>query len=161
MKNFIIGDKKGFLLASETLKIVIAVVCISFLVYFLTSLYFSKIDGEKRFQAENLLEVIQLKLNNLVDDGSDSIDIFNPRGWYFFSFAGYDVKPNSCAGKNCLCICDNAWDLNGRFDRQQKECDKDGACLIEEDLGGFERIEITGELKIIDILKLGGKIYLR
>lgn len=153
-------DKKGFLLAEETLKIVIAVIAISFLIYFLVNIYFANINGEKRLQAENLIETITPKLNNLVEGGSDSLDIFNPKGWYFFSFAGYDVKPNLCAGKNCLCVCDNAWDFENRFKRQQKKCDKDGVCLIREDLGEFNEIEITGDLKLINLVKSGGRIYL-
>jgi len=49
-------NKKGFLLAEETLKIVVAVISITFLIYFLTSLYFARIDGENLRKAEAVLK---------------------------------------------------------------------------------------------------------
>jgi hypothetical protein len=155
MKN----NKRGFLLAEETLKIVIAVIAISFLIYFLISIYFANLNGEKKLQAESLIEIIGPKLNNITEGGSDSVEVFNPQGWYIFSFANYEIKPNLCNNKNCLCICDNAWDFEDRLHRQQKKCDKSGVCLINEDLGGFEELGITGDLKIIKIIKSGEKIY--
>ena len=48
-------DKKGFFLAEETLKIVIAVIVIIFLIYFLASLYFSGKDSEELKFAEDSL----------------------------------------------------------------------------------------------------------
>ncbi len=154
-----IKNKRGFLLAEETLKIVIAVIAIAFLIYFLTSLYFAKVNGDKKLQADNLIETLKPKLNNLSEGSVDNIDVFNPKGWYIFSYISSNVGPNACAGNNCICICDNAWDLDGRFNRQQKECDKDGVCYIRYDFGAFDPISITGDLKIINIVKSGGKIY--
>ncbi|HLD38218.1 MAG TPA: hypothetical protein VJA20_02145, partial [Candidatus Nanoarchaeia archaeon] len=44
-------------------------------------------------------------------------------------------KPNSCAGKNCLCICD---DVIGEdplgFVKQINECNKNGVCIIVSNL---------------------------
>ena len=156
-------DKKGFLLADETLKIIIALIAIIFLAYFLTQLYFAKVNGDKLQQANALLtgsqESLKIIMSSLNESGTHIKQVIEPSGWYLFSFSDGDTKPNSCAGDNCLCICDNAWDINGRFNRQEKECDKNGACLVEKDLGKFDRIEITGEVKNINITKIGGKIY--
>lgn len=49
----IIKNKKGFLLANETLKIIIAVICIGFLIYFLAMLYLSKSGTQDKMDAEN------------------------------------------------------------------------------------------------------------
>jgi len=153
-------NKNGFLLAEETLKIVIAVICIMFLVYFLTSLYFNKINEEKLKHAKNVLTEANENLEDSIDDVRNSgqskdFPIINPKSWYLFSFTGKN-KPDSCARKNCLCICDNVVDILGR---QIKECSKEGVCLIVEDLKEFEEIEINPDesLRIL-IKKVNGKI---
>ena len=150
--NFFFKNKKGFLLAEETLKIVIAVISISFLIYFLNSLYFSKINEQKKQHAEATLEKIYEKIKNLQIE-KETINDPTPLGWHFFSFVGQNKKPNFCAGKNCLCICDKVlWDLSG-FDRQINECDNDGVCKIIENLDGFDEIEIKGPPFSIEIIK--------
>lgn len=158
----ILKNKKGFLLAEETLKIIIALIAIIFLAYFLTQIYFAKIKGDKLEQANALLidspENLKLIMNSLNEGETKIKDILEPNGWYIFSFSK-EVKPNSCLGEVCLCICDNAWDYNGKFNRQQKECDKNGVCLIEKDLGEFTEIKITGDVQSLNIIKTGGKIY--
>ena len=129
-------NKKGFLLAEETLKIILAVISIGFLVYFLTALYFANQKNEDLEQAEASLERIE-KIINSVGEKSESQDIF-PQGWYLFSFTEKG-KPNSCAGKNCICICDNVLDFSNR---QITECNKNGACLVVSELKKFDEIKI-------------------
>lgn len=133
--------KRGTLLVNETLKIILAVIVIVFLIYFLVSLYYSKVNLDKLKQAEAILinsESGSIKIvidrvkegqGNLGGD-SEKILVNNPEGWYLFSFLD-DKKPNSCAGKNCLCICNNVIDV---YDRQINECDEGGVCLIVSDL---------------------------
>jgi len=157
-------NKKGFLLAEETLKIVVALIAIVFLAYFLAQLYFAKIKGDKLEQANALLissqENLKAIMNNLSEGETKIKQVIEPSGWYMFSYSTGDTRPNSCAGENCLCICDNAWDVNGgMFERQQKECDKNGVCLPQPDMGKFDKIKITGDLQDLHILKTGGKIY--
>ncbi len=132
-------NKKGFLLAEETLKIVIAVICIGFLAYFLTSLYFSNLDEKKQNQAEATLEQIEIKIG----EGGGELKGVTPTGWSIFNFSEKS-KPNQCAGKKCICICDEiSTNYAGVFgNRQLKECQKDGRCLVVENLLGFEIIEI-------------------
>jgi len=130
--------KRGFLLASQTVKIVIAVICIVFLVFFLTQLYFSKVTEEKGRQAASTLLDSTNSISKWIDQikagetlKKNKFELKNPKGWYVFSFTGAEKKPNSCVNKNCLCICENVIDY---FDRQIKYCDEDGACLIIPEL---------------------------
>lgn len=129
-------NSKGFLLASQVVKIVIAVICLVFLVFFLTQLYFSKVAEEKGRQAASALIGSTGSIKNLINDVKQGkilppYTFKNPLGWYVFSFVGDEKKPNSCAGLNCLCMCENVIDYWGR---QISYCDKDGACLIVSDL---------------------------
>lgn len=140
-------NKNGFLLAEETLKIVVALIALGFLVYFLTALYFANINKQKLEQAENSLTRIGEISEGLADGNSELQDVSNPRGWYLFSFTG-NVKPNSCVGENCICICSGVYDDSIRAifvsweERQAKECTDGGSCLIAENLERFDKIKI-------------------
>lgn len=134
--NFLEKNRKGFLLAEETLKIVIAVICIGFLVYFLSLLYFSNLNGKKQNQAEATLKLIEEKISQ-----GGEIDLVTPIGWTIFNFTE-EKKPNKCAGKNCVCICDKVtWNV-GNLNRQITKCQEKGKCLVIENLIGFKPIEI-------------------
>ena len=67
--NIFPKSRKAFLLGEETLKIVVALICIVVLIYFLAMLYYAKVDGEKLAQAKALLidssESTKAKINNL------------------------------------------------------------------------------------------------
>ena len=101
--------KKGFLLGEETLKIIIAVICIMFLVYLLVSLYLSGRD--------NSLELAKSSLDHLIEGlnaGNSRIEIYNPDGWGIASFPFSspipfsDQLPNICVDnkwESCICIC--------------------------------------------------------
>ena len=148
-------NKKGMLLAEETLKTVIAVIAISFLVYFLVSLYFGNLDESRQKHAEETLNSI----SGIIDSGKENLTAITPSGWYLFGFTG-EEKPNPCAGKNCLCICDKNFGINF-WESQSEECGDDGRCLIIENLEAFEEIEIldSGEgLTNIIIKKVNDKI---
>jgi hypothetical protein len=144
-------NKRGFLLGEETLKIIIALICIVFLIYFLVSLYYSKVNEQKLKEAEALLkdspESIEAKIDNLENVNPAERQLVNPKGWYLFSFT-QEQKPNSCVGKNCLCICPKLWSLNF-WGEQAEKCDEDGVCLIVEDLRGFNMIKIDHQFIII------------
>ena len=156
-------NKKGFLLAEETLKIVLAVIAISFLISFLTSLYFAKVNSEKLKQAEAILKgdsegSIKMAINSLEDKNSTEFHLQSPKGWYLFGFVG-DEKPNSCAGENCLCICDKV--LIDTFfgigkSRQAKECSDGGTCLFVQNLKEFDKIKIKQQF--ISIKKIDNNI---
>jgi len=140
------NNKKGFLLGETVLKIIIAVICIVFLDYFLSALYFSKVNAEKREQAKQTLlgsvESISIFTGEVVAGeigGSKQYEVKNPAGWYLFTFFGKEKKPNSCAGQTCLCICDNVVDV---FDRQLGYCEE-GICLIGNFKGEYQEIKIN------------------
>lgn len=159
-------DKHGFLLGEETVKIVIAVICIGFLVYFLGALYFSSVSEGKLKQAEALLknssESIKTKINNLEEGNFTEFHLQSPRTWYLFGFSGNEKKPNSCAGQNCLCICDKVYidTLFGFLEsRQLGECDEDGTCLIVDNLRDFREIEINQQFIIIK--KINNRIEIK
>ena len=104
-------NKKGFLLAEETLKIIIAVISIGFLVYFLVSLYNSNKNSKGLEQAEASLEFLMQEIAN----NAEIISIYNPaRGdlsnqWDIISWPNAQNQiPNTCSNlgwENCLCIC--------------------------------------------------------
>ena len=148
------------LLASETLKIVIAVICIGFLVYFLVNLYFTNSGNKKVVEATASVEKLTGVISIVNQNGIEQEDhIQNPDGWRLMGFAGEETKPNSCAGKNCICICKNIRmdDILIVVDRQAKTCNEKGACGIVENLKGFNKIKIGDETFVI-IRKLNGLI---
>lgn len=149
-------DRRGLLLAEETLKIIIALIAIGFLVYFLTSLYFANVNTQKKQHAAASLERIADVIRNIQNEAENITDI-TPPGWYLFSFTD-EEKPNLCSGINCLCICDNVFLGIGN---QAKKCDKKGVCEIVEDLEYFEKIKIKSPGISIEVLKSGNKIIVR
>jgi hypothetical protein len=144
-------NKRGFLLAEETLKILVAVICILFLAFFLFSLYNSKVGAEKVKEAKENLNRIGEIIFSLSEGQTENQDIPNPKGWNLYSFIG-EEKPNSCLGENCLCICATA-----------KKCDKKGSCIIVSNLASPNLdIEIGGadDLTFINIKKQNGNILI-
>ena len=137
MDKFIKMNKKGFLLAEETLKIVIALISISFLIYFLVSLYMANQDSKN-------LELAKSSLDHLVEEinsGSTEVEIYNPQGWVVLSWPNEGKSPKSCENlnwDNCLCICNDLGfqTSNSYLDR----CDDQGICmqvLKKTIVGGF------------------------
>ncbi len=158
-------NKRGFLLAEETLKIVIAVVCIGILIYFLASLYFSKINARELLEAENLLKEpgagsMKAQLSLLNEGNSSSFHLKNPAGWYLFGFVK-GTKPNTCVGQSCLCACEKVLFNNFLIwrDRQIKECDEDGVCLIIPTLKEFDPIEIRQQ--DITISRINNRVVIK
>jgi hypothetical protein len=137
-----LNQKKGMLLATETLKIVLSVISISLLAFLLYSLYYSGIDKQNEKAAEASLErfsevVRELKTNS---EFVGSVDGLTPSGWYLFSFVDEEKKPNQCVGGNCFCICKNAALFGDLFDGQIKKCDDGGKCLVVSNLEEFGKI---------------------
>jgi hypothetical protein len=138
-------NKKGFLLGEETLKIVIAVICIGFLIYLLVSLYFST-------KTSNDLELAKSSLNFLmseINSGKTTADIYNPEGWQLGSWPHIAHSPISAGGvalrlgkqypktclnlgwTSCICICP---------EDNEDSCDSDGICLNNP-----QNFNITGD----------------
>ena len=159
-------NKNGFLLAEETLKIIIAVICLVVLAYLIYSIYFTNISGTKLKQAQEVLtgseQSLEKSMNRVLSTGtSETFPVSSPSSWYFFSFIEGE-KPNSCGGKNCLCICDKVLNFNSEK-RQISECGENGVCIQFEQLEKFEPIQIkksTEGLTTLNIENFGGKIKL-
>ena len=158
-------NKEGFLLAEETLKIVIALIALTFLIYFLMSLYFAKTSEDALERAKNVLIDSDESVKNVIDnlDDKESREISLPSisdfgkadDWVLFSFIS-DSKPNSCARQNCLCICDDAL----RSKKQLERCNEKGICLPVPTLRSQVEIELEDALNFIMIEKSGGDIYI-
>jgi len=156
-------NKKGFLLGEETLKIIIAVICIGILIYFLAALYLSSSDERKEDEARSFLidspeslEVVIARVWKNPIGYFEEKHMPTPKGWNLFSFFSNSVQPNVCAGENCLCICDEINLVSiYRFveddsERQANRCDEKGVCLITSELGGKKiNIEINSESWVV------------
>lgn len=98
-------DKKGFLLAEETMKIILGLIAIGFLVFLLTSVYFS-------FKSSDKLELAKASLDHIISEinaGNTRVEIFNPEKYWLLS---NDVKGE-------LCICK---------DNEYLSCAEEGIC---------------------------------
>jgi hypothetical protein len=97
-------NNKGFLLGEETLKIILAVISIGFLVYFLGALYYNSVKDKD-------LDLAKASLEHLIDEinaGVAEIEIYNPEKWVVLSWSDPTIHPDKCIDEeweNCLCIC--------------------------------------------------------
>jgi len=127
----IMKNKKGFLLAEETLKLIIAIIAIGLLAYLLMSLYFSAKTSKEMEQAR---ETLPFLMNETIA-GRTSVDIYNPKGWWLGSwphevekgilfFKEREIQfPKTCSNlglASCICICE---------EENAESCDNDGICL--------------------------------
>jgi hypothetical protein len=166
MKN-LAADRKGFLLAEETLKIIIAVICIFFLIYILIAIYNASTSDKKIEQAQAVLfgtedsknPGIEKIISSLKDGESQNMDIAEPSGWHLYSFVEQE-KPNSCTNEKCLCICQKS--LIKQITSQASKCDKSGVCLVVNNLAVTEidlKIRGASSLLFIEIKKQNGRIF--
>lgn len=154
------NSKRGFLLAEETLKVIIAVICIVFLAYLLVALYNSYTADKKIEQAKGDLSRIEDILSSLGEGQKVSQDFSDPEGWHFYGFSGQE-KPNSCLNTNCLCICQKS--LIRQITSQASKCDKRGACLIIPGLASSQiDLKITGAKNalFVDVIKQSNRIFI-
>lgn len=162
-------NKKGFLLGEETVKIVVAVICIIFLIFLLVSVYYAVTGGQKSKEAAaslngaNGLAKYVESINAGAVPRADGFPVPNPVGWYIFSFVGENKKPNLCTGKNCLCICKKVLvnPFNIFDNRQIQLCDDNGACAVVENLMEFNKIGIDRKITWLLIEKINGQIEIR
>lgn len=157
-------NKNGFLLGEETLKIIIAVIVIVFLIYFLVSIYFLNGDKKNRDDAKATLDRIQKVVANS-NSTSEQVKDIVPVGWSLFSFTE-NIKPNSCLNKNCICICDSISfvDYFNGLQRQANECNKNGICVNILNLQKFNEIPIEkngGSNTFIEIDKIQNKVVIK
>lgn len=111
MKTF---SKKGEgFLESEVVKIIIAVICISFLIYFAFLLYQSSREKNENRQAKSTLEEINMAVEKLNNSGQIDYLYLAPKG-YYFRVADENNKLTQCTSTFCICLCneDDCSDLN-------------------------------------------------
>ena len=136
--NLMRNHKKGFLLAEETLKIILAVIAIVFLAYLLFSLYRANRGAEELNLAKASLNFLFQEVNAQKTEA----DIYNPEGWTINSWPNTYISgawfwktseqrtPVSCTNlgwSSCICFCDG---------KSPDDCDSEGACL--ENPQGFK-----------------------
>lgn len=129
------NSRGSMLLPSETLKMVLGIICVMFLIFLMVGIYFSMTGKQEEAQAAATLDRIQDVFSNAKSNASfvsEDITDLNPAGWMIFIFTGPEKKPEQCTRSDCLCLCDFI-DVNVA-DRQMKECNKDGVCFIESNL---------------------------
>jgi hypothetical protein len=129
-------NKRGFLLGEETLKIIISVIAIIFLVYLLASLYFNSSKNKELDLAKASIENIIKEINS----GATEVQVYNPKGWVIISWPDQGIVPEKCRKnewENCLCICDDVIIKNGQ--NFADECDKKGECLETNEKINFDK----------------------
>lgn len=146
--------RKGMLLASETLKMVIALICLVFLVYLLTSIYYATSNAPNKEKATETVRRIsevgeRLRASLVLEE---EVNDLTPAGWMVFGFVGNENKPNSCAGEDCLCICEEIGFIGKITSTQEEDCDEDGACQIIKNLVDFNSFEIKDPKSPTNIL---------
>jgi len=146
-------SRKAMFLAEETLKIIIAVIVIGFLIYFIVSLYLSTGGDEELKFAESSVKymVEQMNLQAL------EIQIFNPNDWTITAWRTGDM-PLACSSlswENCLCICEEG---------TKESCDESGYCqnynkeiFIKEGSIMIDNTPITLQLNYGDKIEVNKK----
>ena len=154
-------NRKGFLLAEETLKIILAVISIGFLVYFLGALYFANQNDEKLEQAKASLEHLVSEINSMEEGEVRKVEIYNPSSqlipledWFITNWPHkQDGKfPESCNKNKCVCICEK----DGGLD--VGDCNDEGICLENDFMVEDEKIKIENPPLNLLIDKLNKKI---
>jgi hypothetical protein len=105
-------NKKGFLLGEETLKIIVALVCIGFLIYFLGALYYNSVKDKEVELAKATAERIVAEANA----GATEIEVYNPEGWFVVNL-----------NEGLICVCEKTDKCN--FD---KTCVESGLIVSRE-----------------------------
>jgi type II secretory pathway pseudopilin PulG len=132
-------NKKGFLLAEETLKIILAVIALGILAYLLFSIYQANRDSQNLELARESLSFLSQEINSQ----AVSVEIYNPKGWTISSWPNNGLRPLFCSNlgwESCICICDKTWWHSRPFQAFEKdrleECNSAAVCL--ENTESFE-----------------------
>ncbi len=149
-QNKMLMGKKGFLLAEETLKMILSVIAIGFLAFLLFSLYNAGKSSQKLEFAEESADFLIGEINA----GRDEVEIFNPDGWVVVSWPHEGMMPDACSNvgwESCICITKDAWEIRDtlplveeRIERLKSNSDE-GVC--KENPGDFST---EGPIKIDD-----------
>jgi hypothetical protein len=101
-------NKRGFLLGEETVKIILAVIAILFLILFIVYLYNNFTQNKDLTNAKSSLANLVSQINS----GATQVNIYNPPDWIIISWpqqiGGTVVSFDQCTKNgwsNCLCFC--------------------------------------------------------
>ena len=160
-------NKKGEeedLLMSETINLIVALLCIAALIGLIVLVYFALTTNQNtRYALESVngKNGIANETKRINADGVNNSNFFvpNPSGWFIFSFVGEDIKPNKCAGANCICICEGVTlNILDWQKRQLNKCDDKGSCAVISNLKKFDKIKINGGGVFVSIKKVNDLI---
>ena len=120
-------NRGGFILGEFTLKTVIAVLCILLLVLLLVNLYAT-------FSQKTKIEQAAGGVRNLVEGGKIATQtgkytliLTEPKGWAVVFYDKVSGSASSCAGGQCICICQRPRFYN--FKSQLEFCASAGSCM--------------------------------
>ncbi len=121
MRKIKTRSKKGsLLLESETVKIVLAVICIFLLIILAYKLYTLFMKKTAIEIARENIEQLANRINKLADGQSGKFTLTGPNDWYLMLFNKGDSMPSQCSSaNNCLCICESQTYVG---------CDQQGVC---------------------------------
>jgi len=162
-------NKKGFLLGEETVKIVLAVIGITFLFVILFKIYYNYQTDQNVEIAKATLERLNTEINAMPNGGTIDFEIYGPKDKLLLKWDSPNM-PNTCANvgwQNCLCICKTT--SIGRklplgsylTNDQKKQCDEWACIQSPPTTLTPTKIEIQNIPLKIKITKTGNQIEIK
>lgn len=105
-----INAKKGDLVLSNVLEIILAVICIGLIIYFVYYLYQQTVNQEKN-NAIQIIDTLSAQINNLEPGNVQRLTIRSPCtgsscNWFLEAFSSISPdKPAKCYDQSCVCAC--------------------------------------------------------
>ena len=136
-------QKRGMLLANETVKLIITAIVLVFLVGLLVKLYYGYTEDRDLQQAKATLERLGVELPNLVEDQPTTFEIYNPilnekKDWFtgvhwtLFAWPTSGLMPKQCDSQgweSCICICQIRRFLANTGEEYLERCNAVGTCI--------------------------------
>jgi hypothetical protein len=104
-------ENKKAIILPETLKLIIAILCILLLAYLAWGMYSIFTTKSDLAQAKETLNAIAAKANGLGEGETTDYLIVAPKDWYIVAFSKGESMPRGCNGENCICICERYLNL--------------------------------------------------
>jgi type II secretory pathway pseudopilin PulG len=116
-------NKKGFLLGEYTLKVIVAILCLAFLLYLLFALYMIFTEKKEIEKAQSTLDYItNIQMSVAREQGKAEFPVMVPKNWFILSYENTKIGELQC--DYCLCVCDE----EGWFKNQEETCAENGIC---------------------------------
>lgn len=105
-------DKRGLLMLEQIIKLLIAVIVISLIIYAGVTLFRTYIGRPGEMKAKGTLNKVVQTLEKANESGiTEKLLIYTPKGWYIVAFDSDQnenhkfKKPSVMFNKNCVCVC--------------------------------------------------------